>query len=365
MIKILHHLNKLQIKSKIRVSKYLLFIILSALFFYPISTIYAALSCSVTTAAACTGGSVVLLRMSGSTNAHAELPSQSNANYASNVVCCSSASSIGNSCSGNFQTFGRLSAVTNAHMQETSVNTYGSSACLSDTSAGDTITYGYQNTNCSGYDTTLFSMSASDNATVGDGSAYTKKVCATIFTPSITFDLDTYNTSTTSTEVAAPYSVALGTLSTASVTGTTEGGSTTPNGIWFDLDTNATGGAVVTVTSTNAALKSTSTPGDTIPSASAAMAAGTANYGICANRNAVTGSGTLTKVAPFASTCGTTPSSNTVGAVTTSAQTIYNTSSAPISGGRGEIMVDAAISTATVAHADYTDTLTLLATSTF
>jgi hypothetical protein len=156
---------------------------------------------------------------------------------------------------------------------------------------------------------------------------------------SISFDLDTYATSTLNTETATPYSVALGTLSTGSVTGSNE---SSVNGIWFDLNTNAGGGAIVSVTSSKGALKSTSVPGDTIPSATAAMAAGTANYGICANRNAAT-TGTLTKVAPFASTCGTTPSSNSVGAVTTSAQTIYNTASAPISAGRGEIMVDAAI----------------------
>lgn len=178
---------------------------------------------------------------------------------------------------------------------------------------------------------------------------------------SITFDLDTYATSTTSTETATPYSVALGTLTTGAVTGSNE---SSINGIWFDLATNASGGAIVTIVSANGALKSTATPTDTIPSATAAMAAGTANYGVCANRNATT-SGTLTKVAPFASTCGTTPASNTVGAVTTTAQTIYNTSGAPVAGGRGEIMVDAAISGATPAHADYTDTLTLIATATF
>ncbi|MDE2399715.1 MAG: hypothetical protein KGL67_01750 [Patescibacteria group bacterium] len=182
--------------------------------------------------------------------------------------------------------------------------------------------------------------------------------------PSITFDIDTYNTSTTTTTTVAPYSVSLGTLSPAAVTGTTEGGGGTPNGIWFSLDANGAGGAIVTVVSSGGALKSTSVPGDTIPSATAAMSAGTANYGICANRNATT-TGVLNKVSPFASTCGTTPSSNSVGAVTTSAQTIYNTGGAAVTGGRGEIMVDAAISNTTPAHTDYGDTLTFIATSTF
>ena len=68
------------------------------------------LSCTVTTAAACTGGTnVVVLRMSGSDNAHAELPGQSNAAYASNVVCCSGVTNLGTSCSGTYATALKLS----------------------------------------------------------------------------------------------------------------------------------------------------------------------------------------------------------------------------------------------------------------
>ena len=55
------------------------------------------LSCSVATSGACTTG-VVIYRMSGASNAHAELASQANANYNSNVVCCTNVIGIGNSC---------------------------------------------------------------------------------------------------------------------------------------------------------------------------------------------------------------------------------------------------------------------------
>lgn len=154
-----------------------LFLLVSTIFL-PFSYTYAALSCSVTTSAACTG--TIVLRMSGTTNAHAELPSQSTLTYENAVVCCTSPSSIGNSCSGNFKTIGRLSSVTNAHIQESSINTYGSTACISDASVGDTVTIGYQNSDCSGYDTTLLSLSGSTNATVGDATAYNRKVCGTI-----------------------------------------------------------------------------------------------------------------------------------------------------------------------------------------
>ena len=175
----------------------------------------------------------------------------------------------------------------------------------------------------------------------------------------ITFDLDT---ATSNTDTNSPYTVALSTLSTGAVTGSNESG---VNSIWIDLATNAGGGAIVTVKSTNGSLKSTSVTGDTIPSATATMAAGTANYGICVKLNTAT-TGTLTKVAPFnGATCTTTPAGNTVGAVTTSTQNIFTSNSLPIAGGRGEIMVDAAISATTPAHTDYGDTLSLLATGTF
>ncbi|MBY0376451.1 hypothetical protein K2P96_00550, partial [Patescibacteria group bacterium] len=63
-------------------------------------------------------------------------------------------------------------------------------------------------------------------------------------------------------------------------------------------------------------------------------------------------------------TC-TTGHVNTVGAVTTTAQNIYDSNSLPISGARAEIMVNASISGVTPAHSDYTDTLTFIATGTF
>lgn len=136
------------------------------------------LSCSVTTAAACTGGTkTVIYRMSGSSNAHAELPSQSTAAYASNVVCCSGVTGMGNSCTGTFATPLKLSGTTNAHVQQT--GSYPQNACISAPSGGS-VSIGYQSTNCTGFDTTLGSMSAADNAHVGNISAYTTKICGTM-----------------------------------------------------------------------------------------------------------------------------------------------------------------------------------------
>jgi hypothetical protein len=144
------------------------------------------LSCSVTTAAACTG--TVIWRMSGATNAHAELPSQATAAYNSNVVCCSGVTGLGNACTSTFATALKLSGVTNAHVQQT--GSYTQSACISVPSGGS-VSIGYQATNCTGFDTTLGSMSGTTNAHVGDGTAYTTKICGTAAgAASLTFTID-------------------------------------------------------------------------------------------------------------------------------------------------------------------------------
>ena len=121
----------------------------------------------------------------------------------------------------------------------------------------------------------------------------------------------------------------------------------------------------MTVVSTNGALKSTSVPGDTIPSTTATMTAGAANYGICIKSVTQTSGATLTKGGSFPSTtCTTTANGNTVSAVTTSSQSLL-TASGLISTGVGEIMVNAENGYTTPAHTDYGDTLTFIATSTF
>ena len=131
--------------------------------------------------------------MSGSSNAHAELPTETTPAYDGNVVCCSGVTGLSSSCSNyNKEIFARLSGVTNAHVEKnTEVNAnYTQNACISTSSAGDQITIGYQSTDCNGYDTTLFSMaSTSTNSQVGIPSAYNNKVCAKIVSQSISFNI--------------------------------------------------------------------------------------------------------------------------------------------------------------------------------
>lgn len=201
-------------------------------------------------------------------------------------------------------------------------------------------------------------IQVSDNATVGDGSAYTRKVCATVVQPTISFDIDT---ATSNTDTNPLYNVALGPLTTANASNSDN---STINSIWIDLNSNASGGAVVTVVSSGGALKSVSVPTDTIPSVTGTMAPATANYGLCVASVTQSSGGALTKASPFNGATCTSGHVNIVGAVTTSPQNILTVSS-DIVGGRSEIRVNAENSLTTPAHNDYADTLTFIATGTF
>ncbi|MFZ2072206.1 MAG: GIY-YIG nuclease family protein [Minisyncoccia bacterium] len=132
---------------------------------------YGALTCSV--ANVCNSPDTVIFKISGNSNAHAELQSQSN--Y-SKYICCSGVSGIGNSCSGTSVAVARLSGITNAHVEENTQSNYGNNACLSISSG--TVSVGYQDNNCTGYQTTVASISGQTNAQVGDANTYTKKICA-------------------------------------------------------------------------------------------------------------------------------------------------------------------------------------------
>lgn len=148
---------------------------LAAFFF--LETVYAGhLSCSITTSAACTD--TVVYRMSSTTNAHAELASQSTAAYDNNVICCKNVIGLGNSCSGTFAVALKLSSTTNAHSEQNDQINYSNNACVSVPSGGS-VTIAYQASNCTGYDTTLGSIESTTNSHVGDASAYTTKICGT------------------------------------------------------------------------------------------------------------------------------------------------------------------------------------------
>lgn len=177
----------------------------------------------------------------------------------------------------------------------------------------------------------------------------------------LTFDIDTAE-DFSSGEDAAPYSVELGTLSTGSVT---HSDSSSIKMIVLEGATNASTGMNVTVSNANGAsgLVSTSTPADTIASATDTMAAGTTNYGLCVATANLTGfsraSGTYDAAA-----CSLASGVNPVRGLTTTPANIV-TSGAVLSAGHAEVVVNAAISGSVPAHSDYADTLTFIGTATF
>lgn len=247
-------------------------------------TAFAALSCSITTAALCTTPAVVVVRMGASTNTHAELPGQANAAYASNVVCCTGVTSLSNSCTGfTVATVMNLAAVTNSHAQENIFATYTNPVCIS--APAGTLSVGYSSTACSGYDTTLAALSATNNAHIGSPASYPSNAICAKYLPSQALS---YSLSATS--------VGFGNLASASARyATTGGGVSTPTvAHTITVSTNASSGYSVTVQ--GATLTSGANTITAIGGTNTASAPGTSQFGI--NLSASGGSGGV--VAPYA-----------------------------------------------------------------
>ncbi|OGI69002.1 hypothetical protein A3A09_02815 [Candidatus Nomurabacteria bacterium RIFCSPLOWO2_01_FULL_42_20] len=165
--------------------KNLLKILILSLFFFGafgVSKAEAGLSCYTDTDKR-NSGDVAILGLSASGNAHAALPGAST--YA-NSIYCGGVSGIGNSCSGNFKTFAKLSSATNAHVRSASEADYPGSnnTCLSNSNSKATIAVDYKDDNCSGFDTAIASLAKfPTNAHIGDANAYPKKICASMSVP--------------------------------------------------------------------------------------------------------------------------------------------------------------------------------------
>lgn len=230
------------------------------------------LSCTVTTS--CPSGTVIY-RMSGTSNGHAELPSGST--Y-SQLVCCTGVEGLGNSCSGTYATAIKISSTGNAHIEQNNQSNYSNSACISVPSGGS-VSVGYQSSNCSGYDTTLGSMSAVTNAHAGDASDYTTKICATAQYQTLTFSI-------------SDNTIGFGALSTSAAryaTGDTNGSSSdTADAHTISAATNASSGYAVTLTGNT--LTSGANTINAIGATATASSVGTEQFGIRMSVNSGTGS---------------------------------------------------------------------------
>ncbi len=158
---------------------------------------------------------------------------------------------------------------------------YQREACLIATSTPWNMISGFQSSSCSGYGTTVFSMSqAGDNASVAASSTYSQKLCLTAWTdPSISFSL-------------SDTAISFGTLSSASTRWamSTAGTSTEPIGTSrsFDLTTtvsNVPGGFSIYMSGSNL----TNTASSTVTIASMAtpgsLTVGTDQFGIQTRRD--------------------------------------------------------------------------------
>lgn len=155
----------------------------SALFLIFLACEGLALSCSIATSC----GAVTVFRVSSATNAHAQLPTQTNYAY---YVCCNE-NSLSNSCSGNYAIVAKLSGATNAHVEENVYSNYTNNACLSMTN-GSSVDCKYSS-DCATFGSKyvcVASMSSDSNAHVGGCSDYGTKVCCAIVSYTLTFSLN-------------------------------------------------------------------------------------------------------------------------------------------------------------------------------
>jgi hypothetical protein len=156
--------------------------------------------------------------------------------------------------------------------------------------------------------------------------------------------------------------VNLGILTSTSVV-TSDGSSV--SSVFIDAETNASYGAVISVSDSNSGLASASVPADIIDSQTASLTAGTPGFGVCVfSVSEDAGSPTaLVKASPFNGACDKS-SSHSVGGVTTSGQTIVSSSGALISG-QAEILLKAASGGTVPAHDDYTDEVTFIISASY
>ena len=226
-----------KLSISISLSKKDLYIILSgiAIFTSSISQMLFAGTLSCTVATSCPTGAVIY-RMSSTSNAHAEMPSQS---LYPQLVCCSGISGIGNSCSGTFATVLRLQQATNSHSEENIFSDYANLACLQ-APTGGTVSVAYQSSNCTGFDTTLGSIYANINSHVGDANAYSIKICATMTQPTLTFSVDSGTQSMTVTPGSVAATSSILTMKTTNPSGYTVTANKQNAANTMNLNTDAT-----------------------------------------------------------------------------------------------------------------------------
>ena len=151
----------------------MLFMIIGVL---TLNSVSAVNECRITDVASCTGGDVIVLRMSDITNAHAELASEVNYNT---VLCCNFGGPI--ACTSVNKIVG-LSAVTNAHIEAPNQSAYANNICYDGIECQASVSA------CSGGFEEVLSLSDSTNAHIGSPGDYPILICCNV--TSIIFSCD-------------------------------------------------------------------------------------------------------------------------------------------------------------------------------
>lgn len=149
----------------------------------------------------------------------------------------------------------------------------------------------------------------------------------------------------------SPNSVAIGTLNPGTVV-------TSPTTVTTTVSTNGTNGATIYVYDNNAGLLSSST-GYTISALSGDLSSASQGYGIQGTSVSQTTGGPMEILSPF-NVAGT-----NVGLVNTTKQSIFDSTSAPVTSGQAIFSVMAKAGNTASPATDYTDTLTVIASATF
>jgi len=242
----------------------------------------ATLSCSI--ASVCNSPDVALINISATDNAHASIGTSTD--YNTNIVCCINVSSLSSACNGTYGAIVNLSSTTNAHVETSSLSNYPIKACLH-VATGGYVSSTVQSTNCTGYHTTVASMSTTTtNGHVGDSSAYIYKICASAAAPpqSLSFSISSS-------------SIGFGNLSsvqTRYATNNQTASSTEIEANFISATTNAEFGYAISIR--GATLSSGTTTIDAIGGTNTAPSIGANQFGI----RSVASGGSGLVVAPYA-----------------------------------------------------------------
>lgn len=163
----------------------------------------------------------------------------------------------------------------------------------------------------------------------------------------MSFDIDV---SDSDEETGAPYALGFSNLSGGTINDSSKK-------IWVDFSTNAAGGGKVYVVGANSGLASSNSGHkiDAVTGNLSALDEGFGAQGVSATQQS---GGPLVVSSPYNS------EGNSVGVVNPTIREIFS-SSGPVTDGRGSFVLKAKPSTVTPAATDYTDTLTLVASSVF